>query len=267
MENEMPNSKLDRISPSMVADYMSCPLCFYYRYIAKIRLPQKQIHLLFGSAIHLGIEHIYDNSDPYEPFIKAFDINRLNDDEKEMHVEYLGLGQEMLKNYQSEHPLLNELFNLHGGESEKYFRRKLINPMTGEESSLPYAGKIDRLTTNIIEYKTAGKKWNPDDVPFKVQTLIYNLWFYSEFGYLPDETVYIILLKKYKKVELKTKTKINQTIQVLTNHCTLNDLASIFDEVELILDKINKGQFERPRGGWHPVWCDCYKFEEILALK
>ncbi len=94
---------------------------------------------------------------------------------------------------------------------------------------------------------------------YKLQTLLYNLWFYTEKGIMPEETVYIILLKKYKHQGR------GETYQVLTKHCTLEELASTFEEVELILQKINNNEFERPRG-YHPKWCDCYRFEEVLTI-
>jgi len=254
-------NKLDKFSPSMILDYINCPRCFYYKYIAKIQLPQKQIHLLFGSAVHAGIEEMYHKREPLPMFIQTFDINKLTKEEKELHKEYLELGEEMLKNYSEIHPVLNNLYELDDGRSEVYIRRKLINPLTGEESSLPISGRIDRLTngTRIIEYKTSAQKWNENDINYKIQTLLYNLWFYSEHKTLPLETIYIILLKKFKNVGR------GEIHQVFSKHCTLTELASTFDEVELILHQINNGEFERPMVN-HPRWCDCYKYEEALNI-
>jgi len=254
-------NKLEKFSPSMILDYINCPKCFYYKYIAKIQLPQKQIHLLFGSAVHAGIEEMYDNKDPIPTFIKTFDKNKLTEEEKKLHVEYLALGEEMLKNYSEIHPVLDNLYNLNQGRSEVYIKRNLINPLTGEESSLPISGRIDRLTTEsrIIEYKTSANKWKEDDMNYKVQTLLYNLWYYSEYKDLPLETIYIILLKKYKN------TGKGEVHQVFSKHCTITELASTFDEIEIILQKISNGEFERPLVN-HPYWCDCYKYEEALNI-
>ena len=241
--------------------YLNCPLSFYYQYIAKIRLPQKQIHLVFGSAIHAAVEAIFNKEEPFSHFEIEFDKKKLLDEEKDKYDEFYKLGYEMIRNYIKEYPTLDKLYELSEGESELWIRRKLINPMTGEESSLPISGKIDRLTEGgrVVEYKTAGKKWTKEDLSYKLQTLLYNLWFYTEKGEMPLETVYIVLLKKYKHQGR------GETYQVLTKHCTLEELASTFEEVELILQKINNNEFERPRG-YHPKWCDCYRFEEVLTI-
>lgn len=254
--------QLTKFSPSMLIDYLNCPLSFYYKYIAKIQLPQKQVHLVFGSAVHAAVEEIYNKHDPYEAFKREFDKKKLLEEERKDFKSFYDLGIEMIKNYEKEHVTLDNLYNLANGKSELYIKRKLINPMTGEESTLPMSGRLDRLTDDgrIIEYKTAGKKWTKEDLSYKLQTNLYNLWYYSEHGVMATETVYIILLKKYKHQGR------GETYQVLTKHCTLEELTSAFEEIEILLQKINNRDFERP-DGYHPQWCDCYRFEEILTIK
>lgn len=251
---------LDRFSPSMMIDYLSCPLSFYYKNIAKIQLPQQQqIHLLFGTAIHAAVENIYINEDPYKIYEETFDKEKLLPEEYAKYEEFKPLGREMIKNYQKEHPILDKLYDLNNGQSELYIRKKLINPLTHEEMEIPMSGRIDRMTNSgrIVEYKTAARPWNPNDIVFRTQTMLYNLWYYTEYQTIAEETVYIILIKQFKKTG---KTKV---IQVLTNHATINELASIFDEVKIILTKINNRVFERPTG-FHPHWCDCKKVESLL---
>ena len=174
MQQEYP---INRISPSMISSYMDCPRLFYYQYIAKIQLPQKQQHLLFGSAIHKGIEMMYKKDlKPFAAFKKTLDIDKLMDDEKHVYPELLKLGKEMLTNYIEYHPKLESLYHLDNGVSEKYVRRKLINPITGQESTLQFSGILDRLTSHgiIIDYKTSANKWDPDSAASKVQTLLYS---------------------------------------------------------------------------------------------
>ena len=241
--NEYP---INRISASMINCYLDSPKLFYYQYIAKIQLPQKQQHLLFGSAVHKGIESMYKkDSDPFEAFEKVLDVNKLLEEEKLLHPELLKLGKEMLTNYLEYHPKLEKLYQLNEGVSEKYVKRKLINPLTGQESTLDFSGVLDRLTKNgrIIDYKTASQAWAPDSASSKVQTLLYNLWYYSEYNEVAEETLYFILLKKYKQ------HKHDQVIQVVSTHVSLEDMAAAFDEVELIVEKIRQGIYDDPKGG------------------
>ena len=263
MERKIQNFKLEKFSPSAIITYVNCPLSFYYQYIAKIQLPQKQIHLLFGGAVHSAIEGMYNKLEPHGIFDEKFDINKLSAEEKSLHEEYVKLGHEMVKNYVAEHGILEDLYHLNAGTSELYIKRHLKNPITGELSSIPMSGRIDRLTDAgiIIDYKTSSHKWSAEDTGYKIQTELYNLWYYSEYGRLPEETLYIVLLKKYKEVDKKE----SQVIQLLSKHCTMDELASTFEEVEIILSKINNGDFERPLG-FHPPYCDCHRYEEALKV-
>ena len=266
-KNSIPVNRISRFSPSMILDYISCPKLFYYRYVAGIKLPQKQIHLVFGSAIHAGIEGMFNGIDPYKEFERTFVKEKLLKEEHDLFAEYQVLGRDMLKNYLDRHEILNKLYGLDKGESEKYDRRHIINPLSGEESSLPMSLKIDRLADivdgvpqRIVEYKTSKAKWASDAANLKIQTKLYCLWYYSEYGVLPPkETVYIILLKKFNKYDK------SQKIQVLTTNYTKQDLAQTFEMVELIIEKINNNEFKR-NNGWHPPYCDCARFEEVLGF-
>lgn len=251
---------LEKFSPSMLIDYMSCPMSFYYKNIAKLKLPQQpQIHLLFGSAIHAAVENIYINEDPFKIFTETFDKEKLLPEEYAKYEEFVPLGHEMIKNYQAEHPMLDKLYDLNNGQSELYIKRKLINPLTQEVMEIPMSGRIDRMTNSgkVVEYKTSARPWQQNDVVYRTQTMLYNLWYHSEYQTVPEETIYIILIKQFKR------TGKSKVIQVLSNHATINELASMFDEVKMILTKINNRIYEKPKG-YHPHWCDCYKFEKLL---
>lgn len=256
---------IDRISASMINSYLECPQLFYYQYIAKIQLPQKQQHLLFGSAIHKALEMMTKGDpNPVSWFDKTLDINKLGEDEKHLHPELVKLGYEMLQNYKDYYPKLNGLYRLEGGQAEKYFRRKLINPITGQESTLPFSGVLDHLTIEgrIIDYKTAASFWDPDSAASKVQTLLYNLWYYSEFNEVAEETLYFVLLKKYKQ------HKHDQVIQVVSTHVSLEDMAAAFDEVELIVEKIRQGIYDAPKSGiGFFAKQELARYEEALLLQ
>jgi RecB family exonuclease len=258
---------LDRISPSMIGTYKNCPLAFYYQYIAKLQLPQKNIHLEFGSAIHKALELLYvdEKADVFDVFKEEFKKENLDDESKLMHSEYFMLGLEMVKNYIEIRDKLDLRYSLNTGRSELRLKTPIVNPVTGETLRIPVSGVMDKLTGDndshkIVEYKTSKTKWRPDEERFKLQSRLYNLLYYYEHGKPADETVYIILLKKYKK------TARDEVIQVLTYQPTLDDLAEMYSEVDAILDKVEAGEFSRPTKG-HPPYCDCYAYEKMLNLK
>jgi len=256
---------LDRISPSMIANYLSCPLSFYYGYIAKIQLPSTRIHLSFGSAVHKSIEEMYNgHPNPIEIFKENFKREELDDEGKKMFAEYYPLGLEMISNYLEAHVELDKIYDLNTGASEHRFRRFILNPMTGEPSKVPLSGVVDRLTSGksniIVEYKTSKTEWDPKETRFKVQSLLYNLWHYAEHGKIADKTLYIVLLKKHKR------TKRDKVMQIIEYVPTEEDLTEAWYEVECILDQIESGKFDRPATG-HPRFCDCYKYEALLGIK
>ena len=252
---------IDRLSPSGYMSYVNCPLSFYYSYIAKIKLPQPVIHLVFGSAVHKAIEEMYEGNTAYEEVFTAnFTPEMLDPESREQYSKYYVMGLEMLKNYMQNHTVLDQMYGLNDGKSEFKFRKHVVSPLTGEVSSIPLSGVVDRLTNGgkVIEYKTAAKKWDAKDPKVRVQSLLYNLWYYTEYGTIPDETLYLILLKKFKK------SSKDETLQILRFRATPEDLAIMFEEFQTVIDKINAGIF--PRGNCSKWMCDCHKFEKHLQL-
>lgn len=255
--------KLDRISPSMVGSYLGCPLAFYYGYIAKIQIPQTRLHLLFGSAVHKSIEEMYDGTrDPQEVFGEVFKREELDPEGQQSFSEYYMLGKEMVKNWSESKDMFNRLYGLDNGKSEFKFKEPVVNPITGEMSRVPLSGILDRITDSgkIIEFKTSKTKWKVDETRFKVQSLLYNLWYYTKHGKIADETLYFVLLKKYRQ------TKRDEVIQVISYKPTIEDLAAAWEEVDFLLEKIESGNFARPEHG-HANYCDCYKYERFLGIK
>ena len=254
--------KLDRISPSAMGSYLGCPLSFYYKYIAKVKMPEENLHLLFGSGIHKAIEDMYNGEkDPIKSFHELFVGDKLDAKSKERYFEFSLLGEEMVKNYMQLHPLLDSMYGLSDGQSELRFKMPIVNPVSEELSSVPLSGIVDRFISSgkIIEYKTSANKWSPDERRFKIQSRLYSLWYFTNSKEMIDEGIYIILLKKYKKTE---RDKVHQ---IISYKPTKEDLAEFWEEMELVLEKIEAGIFERPKKG-HPPYCDCYKFEAFLGI-
>lgn len=257
---------IDRISPSNVALYLQCPLAFYYKVIMKVQIPEENLHLLFGTAVHKAVEEMYNgNPDLEGTFAQTFNINALDAKSRKQHGQYMLMGLDMVKNYGEIHPKLDKIYKLNKGNSEFRFKRPIINPVTGEASRVPLSGVVDRVLTNttkgrIVEYKTSKDLWKSTETRFKVQSRLYNLWLFSEHGYISDETVYIVLLKKFKT------SAYDKTIQVIRYKPTKEDLAAFWEELDAILERIEAGSFERPTHG-HMPYCDCIKYERILGVK
>jgi len=265
------NFVLDRISPSALGVYLSCPLAFYYKFIAKIQTPEMNLHFLFGTSVHKVVEEMSNGDpDPAHWFNDTFKEEELNDTirdangktSRDRYHEYRLLGEDMVKNYIALQPTLNNIYKLDGGQAEQYFRKQLVNPITGELSRIPVSGILDKYLAGnrVLEYKTSAKPWSKEETRFKIQSRIYSLFAFTETGKIPEEVLYFILLKKFKK------TSRDKTLQVIRYKPTIEDLAEAWEELDTVLDQIEHGHFERPNE-YHPPYCDCYKVEKMLGLR
>jgi CRISPR/Cas system-associated exonuclease Cas4 (RecB family) len=177
--NFLDNEKLF-FSASKLSTYISCPLKFYFSYIAKIPLPQKteleyEIDpIRFGSIFHLSMEELYK---PYigqiithkiidkiklntEKTIKKSIISELNNNTQAVENGINIIIFDVIKKY-----ILNTLdfdktrspFTLIG--TEKKFYGKIFFQFEGKKHFISIFSIFDRLdkidnTIHIIDYKT-----------------------------------------------------------------------------------------------------------------
>lgn len=254
---------LDRISPSMVGVYLQCPLAFYYKFVAKLQIPEENLHLLFGTAVHKVMEEMYNGDpEPFHWFNDTFVKENLDPKSQERYAEFKYLGEDMVRNYLALQPRLDSIYLLSKGQSELRFRQVLLNPISGEPSRIPVSGVVDRYLAGnrVVEYKTSAKKWDKKETKFKVQSRLYSLWAYTQTGEIPSEVLYFVLLKQFKQ------SMNDKTLQVIRYQPTKEDLAEAWEELDTILEKIEHGHFERATQD-HPPFCDCYKYEKALGLR
>ena len=168
-----PPSERDYISYSSITSYQSCPLRWYFKYVAG--LPERTVSssLVFGSAIHRSVEHHFNelmagNEPPtLEALVGEYDRHWQETDEsvvkfgKEEYKESLGpLAQRMLAAFQT-----SSMAKVEGhiiGVEEQ-----LRGPVIAGAPDL--LGRIDLLveTTNeliVTDLKTARSRWSAEQV-------------------------------------------------------------------------------------------------------
>lgn len=147
-------------------DYLKCRQYFYWRYVKKLTPIKKAGPLIFGTAIHAGLENYYkelkENPSPtvlhrqgmIERAISTFEKNMKRDKDEYQREEYFNLdyvrGQNLL---------------------ERYFLKYPIEPFTVEDIEFPlqytfpsgdvFTGRIDlKIKQNgkyyIVDHKTTG---------------------------------------------------------------------------------------------------------------
>lgn len=247
-------------SPSYFLAFRECPRAFYYKYIAKIQLPQKKIHLVFGEAIHNAIQEMIAGKSLHDAktmLIEDFSEDKLLPEEIDDRPAMLQTGAKILDLFENNLSYLDAKYQLKGGVSEQWIEAVLKDPYSDEVLPLVTKGKIDHFTNseNIIEFKTSGSKWNENDVKFKWQTIFYNWMYYQNKGRHPNKIVYLVL----------TKQKTPQ-LQELEVHYTEEDHAKLFQDCKSIINRIELGQFNGKPDEYHQPYCDCYKFEKALTI-
>ena len=258
---------LNRISPSMIMSYETCPRSFFYGTFLGLQLPQPQHHLLFGTAIHAAIGNIYDQKDKKTNWeLAEFScVKRTFEDywTKDMcetdilYDEMYADGIEMLKSYWDSKEYLLSQYGIDILESESIMKLPLRNVQSSDVLPIPLSMRLDAISPNgVVEYKTSSSKYDEEETKQKAQTLAYAYGYKEKYGKLPEYVTYVVLRKK-----LKGRDK----VQVLQYQITDQDLVEFYHRVETILQKISNGEFSKPATG-HAPYCDCYKFEELLTV-
>lgn len=250
------------LSASSIRDYKNCPLLFYYRHVLKLRLPQKQLNLVFGGAVHNGIEVYHNTNDVEEAiakFKKSFQFIRLAPEERNEYYPHKAEGERLIREYVAHQPYMTDVYGIDpNGVSETKFEKILVDPFTGEELTMPIRGRIDRVTATgqVVEYKTSKKKYKQDETDLLDQATIYS-WVTELDLQREIEGVYYVVFLKGRK---------SDPIQILKTKRTKEDYVRLFRETKNIIKQIEKGRFERGCSGYKAKWCDCRKYEEALEI-
>lgn len=249
---------ISSLSYSSIRDYLKCPLMFYYRHVMKLRIPQKQIELVFGSAVHSAFEAFHNGTDPFKMFDQEFDPRKLMPEERVDMANHIAEGKRFIQCYIDNQEFLKQVHGVHPeGVSEQKFFEWVMNPITKEILPVKMSGRLDRITTinQLIDFKTSSKPYTQDQVDSEMQPDIYYLQHYAKTKQLAEEFIYIVLVKGRK-----------DPLQVLKTKRTKEQLAHTFMTADLVIKAVRGGQF--PRGtGWKHKWCDCTKYEEQLLIK
>jgi hypothetical protein len=268
---------IDRVTPSMLKKFEECPLSFFYNYVLGIKLEdQQKMHFDFGTAVHAGIDMIYEQMDETtgwdyadfslvkEVFIKLFPSTSVTPDPKfptekerlEKWAEMRKNGVDLLKAYWDEK---EELYaaGVNPKEFEVMMKFVPFNPETREELEVPLSLRIDGLNREgkrIFEFKTSASKYDEVDTRNLPQTLAYVWAMYCKTGEVFGVD-YIVLLKNHKK----------NRIQHLHYEYDLADVLAFDERVRTIIGKIKTRNYDLHQFCRVP-YCDCRKFHDLLDV-
>ena len=185
-----------RFSPTALNTYLDCPLKFYYKYVAGLKLPDEVSADIdaatFGSIFHLTAEHIYNDLTARHKVINKEDLEKLLKDKISIETYVDNSFKELFFHMaEDEKPEYNGLQLLNSAVIIRYIRQLLEKdlqyaPFTYVGSEQPVyedieihtpkgviksriGGIIDRMdskdgTLRIVDYKTGGSASSPVDV-------------------------------------------------------------------------------------------------------
>ncbi len=183
-------------SPSALNAYLDCRLMFYYRYIARLRVPDEvtaEINsALFGTIFHRAAEMVYTELTANGREIRKADLENLLKDEVRLQVYVDNAFKEKFFHVnQDESPEYNGTQLIHAKVIASYLHQLLRNdllyaPFRMEDMEkkvqetmdidtragklhVRIGGTIDRMdskgdTLRIVDYKTGGIPKSPEDI-------------------------------------------------------------------------------------------------------
>ena len=184
------------LSPSALNTYLDCPLCFYFRYVARLGVPEEVNpdidSALFGTLFHRAAELIYSHLTQHGKDIRREDLEQVLKNNARIES---AVSQAFLEDFfhlpQGKAPEYNGTQLIQAKVIASYLRQLLRNDlrrapfrMEGMEQgisedmevstpigtlSLHIGGTVDRMdskgdTLLLIDYKTGGTPKTPNDL-------------------------------------------------------------------------------------------------------
>lgn len=283
---------MEKISPSALDCYESCPKLFYYQNWLGLKLDEDKLHMDFGNAIHESIGHIhrlYDTNfgggwvgqifaDVEEFFSHQWTISKIPDhtfhkymetkkgkesgfkNKKELHQYFYDDGVAILQSYWDNKEVLLTQHGHDWSEFEIMMKQEMRNPLDQTEKlPIPLSLRIDarnRAKTKMGDFKTSGSKYDPVETRKKIQGQCYVFADFMQTGKLIGDFDYVVLRKGLKSIN---------RVEVVPLHYDLMDMEIFYQRVKSILHKIANREFERPIIG-HAGFCQCKKYDEALDV-
>jgi putative RecB family exonuclease len=243
----IPNEDKPHFSASQLICYLQCPLQYHFQYELGITWDKTPSAVLFGSAIHKGVEAInkglmnggVDMALAKTEFAVDWKDQTSSDEIawKEDPSELYQKGGQLLELY------ADEMKGQKPTEVELPFRLPLVDPKTGLFiKERDFVGKIDAIFTDdtIVEIKTTSRSPAQQEVDQNTQITFYS-WAYRMLYGKPEKVIKVVNLVKTKD----PKVVVVETQRTEREHSWL--LATTFQVLRAIENKLF---YPNPIGGF-----------------
>lgn len=180
---------------STISDYYRCPTLHRLKHVDKA-IPEdtKSTALLFGTALHAGIEGYFEGVDGAEIFTAVW---RTHQHKKGLRYYGRSTWESLLDDGEV---LLSRFKRLHFKHFEpELIERKHEVTLNGHSGPVRLRGTVDwaglyKGKKSIVDWKTASRVYPKDEIIRKEQLLVYHK-LAQDLGFEADQVVYVVFVK------------------------------------------------------------------------
>ena len=249
----IPNEEKPHVSASQIICYLQCPLQYYLQYELGVAWEKTPSAVLFGGAVHKGVEKANRLLMDSRLDIRAVKAEFASAWKDGTSGEKIAWKEDPSELYQKGGELLDlyclEMASQKPTEVELPFRLPIIDPKTGLFiSQRDLVGKIDAIFTDdtLVEIKTTGRSPVQQEVDQNIQITLYS-WAYRMLYGKPEKTIKVVNLVKTKE----PKIAVVETQRTERQHSWL--IATVFQVIKGIEGKLF---YPNPIGGFGCFNCN-----------
>ena len=216
--------------PSAIKDYQTCPRLYQDKHIKGIVPYESGLDAEFGTALHMGIEHMLKGEDgkmyfdTYWQSVKDKPLKKFKFDWRCLEFN----GHVFLKKFADRYlPDIKPVF-----QEERIFAtmngRKLEGTpdVMGEYKGIP----------SVMDFKTSSVRYSDDMIECEEQMSFYAKLAIANGIYAPQQKVFFNFVKDFKEPSIRTP---------LIKQLTSEDLSATLDNVMSVIDQIESGKFHK----------------------
>lgn len=185
---------------SMINSFVECPLKFRDSYIDFTSERLESIPTLYGSAVHLALETLFQGGDPQGVFnIYWASVKDKNLEYGQFSWDYLQtVGERFIANFVRLHFKKFEDVKMEETIEMPFpIQRDVAHTMTGTfDMACQYEGKL-----SIVDWKTASREYHNSKIYRNPQLYIYAWLYEQKYNKLPEQIVYKVFIKKDGRIQ------------------------------------------------------------------
>lgn len=224
-------------SYSQLSTAYKCNMLFKHLYVDRLKPPGNESgDMKFGTGIHLAINTVLaKDGDPQANFDMFWDLQKTGNDFGRFKWEEL---RDMA------HVFISRFERLHAKKFEPFQMEERLHGRLGdiEISGTPdFIGKYNGIPS-IVDFKTAGSRYNPEKATIAEQLFLYAHLARETVGFIAKQVVFIVFVKGP-----------NPSIQSITAPISQVMLNTVVDNIKLQCEelevKIESGKFTKNLNG------------------